>query len=95
MSVRWDESDLLSLPEAARALPGNVNPATVWRWATRGRNGVRLGTLKIGRGRYTTRRELQRFLVASDSSSVVAQSTMATVQMTHDEAADYLASEGI
>ncbi len=90
--IQFDASDLLTLPAAARSLPGNVNPATMWRWATTGRNGVRLGTIKIGRSRYTTRRELQRFLIASDPAQ---EQSASTVPISQDEADRFLESEGL
>ena len=55
--------DTLSLPQAARELPGTPDPSTLWRWATRGVKGVKLETVRIGAGRvYTSRQALTRFL---------------------------------
>lgn len=63
---------LLTLADIARRLPPShtgrqVNPTTVWRWATRGvklpdRSVLRLEALRIG-GRYVTSAEaLDRFI---------------------------------
>ena len=55
----------ITLSEAAKVLP-EVNgrrphAATVWRWARKGINGVRLETCRVG-GRYVTSIEaLERF----------------------------------
>jgi len=43
-------------------LPIDPSPAVLWRWRTRGRNGAKLRTIKLGRSRYTTPAELRRFL---------------------------------
>ncbi len=58
--------DLLSLEEAARLLPGNVAPSTVWRWIVHGivRNGtpIKLDAKRAGRRVYTTASDLARFM---------------------------------
>ena len=54
----------LTLAEAARLLPKRPNPATLWRWRTRGVRGVRLKTSLIGGRRYVTRAALQQFIEA-------------------------------
>ena len=42
--------------------PGKrINISTVWRWATQGCRGVRLETVVIGGGRFTSREAVQRF----------------------------------
>ncbi len=56
---------LRPLNELARELPQRLSPPTLWRWASNGRNGVRLSTIKIGRTVYTTREEFSRFLIES------------------------------
>lgn len=63
--------DALSLPQAARELPGNPDPSTLWRWASRGVRGVKLETVRIGAGRiYTTRQALTRFVEATQETSL-------------------------
>src|ERR1700693_2274636 len=52
----------LTLAEAARLLPKRPNPATLWRWRTRGVRGVRLKTSLIGGRRSVTRAALQQFI---------------------------------
>jgi hypothetical protein len=48
-----DRTDLLSLCEAARRLPGRPHRSTLWRWARKGietsRGRVRLKVLRLGR----------------------------------------------
>jgi hypothetical protein len=51
----------LPLAEAARLLPKRPNPATLWRWRTKGVRGVRLRTSMIGGRRYVTRAALREF----------------------------------
>jgi hypothetical protein len=54
----------LSLAEAARLLPKRPNPATLWRWRTRGVRGVKLETILIGGRRYVSRAALRQFIEA-------------------------------
>jgi Protein of unknown function (DUF1580) len=54
----------ITLAEAARLLPKRPNPATLWRWRTKGVRGVRLKTSMIGGRRYVTRAALQQFIEA-------------------------------
>lgn len=90
--IKFDDDDLITLPEAARTLPGKVHPATLWRWATKGRSGVRLPTLKAGRSRFTTKAHLQRFLVQSDP----LQDAPPTVPLPSKSEADrYCEKEGL
>ena len=56
---------LLTLADAARHLElrGAKRPhtTTIYRWCTRGVNGIVLASLKVGRFRYTTASELEQF----------------------------------
>jgi hypothetical protein len=57
---------LLTLSQAAAEQPcrrrgRRVSTVTLWRWATRGSNGVILETLQTPGGRVTSREALQRF----------------------------------
>ena len=62
--MRFDEPDILSLAEAAAALPGKVAVSTVWRWCRVGHHGVILDSLRVGGRIYTSRRALQAFCEA-------------------------------
>lgn len=55
----------LSLPQAAKELPGRPDASTLWRWSQRGVRGVRLETFKIGSRLFTTRQALTRFIAAT------------------------------
>lgn len=44
-----------------------VHISTVYRWADRGINGVRLSTLRIGGTRYTSIEAVERFIAALES----------------------------
>lgn len=58
--------DTITLPQAARELPGRPNASTLWRWHRRGVGGVRLEAVRIGGGRiYTSRQAITRFLAAT------------------------------
>jgi hypothetical protein len=50
------------LSKAGRLLSTNPSPATMWRWALKGVDGVKLETFKIGGRRYTTAEALDRFV---------------------------------
>jgi len=58
----------ISLATAARLLPRKndrtIHTATLYRWASRGVNGVKLSTVKVGRTHCTTERELSDFFKA-------------------------------
>jgi hypothetical protein len=53
--------NIRSYSEAGQVVPGRPHASTFARWATRGRNGVRLETVVIGGRRYTALEALQRF----------------------------------
>jgi hypothetical protein len=55
------DEDPLTLAEAARLLPKRPNPATLWRWRTKGVRGVLLKTSMIGGRRYVTPAALRQF----------------------------------
>jgi len=65
----------LTLAEAARTLPNDPHPASVWRWCRKGvvsRSGhrVKLAHVRIGGRIYVTDEDLKRFgeeLAASDA----------------------------
>ena len=50
------------LSKAGRLLSTNPSTATMWRWAHRGVDGVKLETFKIGGRRYTTAEALDVFV---------------------------------
>lgn len=60
--------DLLSLPDAARTLPGNVAHSTVYRWATNGvkvktsDEPIRLESVRLGRNIFTSAQAITRFV---------------------------------
>jgi hypothetical protein len=54
----------LTLAEAARLLPKRPNPATLWRWRTRGVRGVKLQTVLIGGRRYCYPSAMRQFIAA-------------------------------
>ena len=62
--LHFDDEDLITLAEAARLVPGQRHPATLWRWANIGVAGVRLDSLEIGGVAYTSPKALQSFCEA-------------------------------
>ena len=66
--INLASDNILSLREAARWLPPvngkRPHPATIWRWASKGINGIRLETAKIGRRVITSTSALQTFTSA-------------------------------
>jgi hypothetical protein len=52
--------------------------STLWRWAMRGRRGVRLETIQIGGSRCTSREAILRFFtrISTDKPDDVSQLTM-------------------
>ena len=62
------QDEPLSLAQATKVIPGNPSYPSVYRWAVKGRNGVRLETIVIGDKRYTTRAAIQSFFEAVTAS---------------------------
>ncbi len=67
MPINSRAETLISLPEAADAVPGGVHLSTVGRWASVGCRGVLLDTVVLGARRYTSHEALDRFFVATDA----------------------------
>ena len=61
------DGDPIPLAEAARMLPGQPNPSTLFRWRTRGIRGTKLETLMIGGRRFVRPAALNRFIDAINS----------------------------
>lgn len=57
-----DVEEPLSLPDAAKSLPGRPSLCTLHRWARRGIGNQRLETVLVGGRRFTSREALQRFI---------------------------------
>ncbi len=69
MPIDPEREELLTLTEATKALPKmrGTRPAisTLWRWCRKGRRGVHLEYVRVGRNICTTREALWRFFVAA------------------------------
>lgn len=73
---------LLSLNEAAKAIPGRPHISTVRRWISYGVGGIRLETVQIGGRRYTSIEAIERFIRnRSRSCPDVTEGTPATTMM--------------
>jgi hypothetical protein len=56
------------LSKAGHLLSTKPSPATMWRWALRGVDGVKLETYKIGGRRYTTPESVEKFVSRLNST---------------------------
>src|SRR4051794_18207489 len=72
--------DILTFADAARRLPPlrsgrPVNPATLWRWPSRGLAGVRLEIVRVGGTACTSEAALRAFFAAVDESKKKSNAT--------------------
>lgn len=58
----------LTLSQLARAQ--GVSPATTWRWTIKGVRGVKLESLAVGGRRVTSAEAFERFIAATNPSTV-------------------------
>jgi len=58
----------VSLRQATKIIPGNPSYPSIYRWAVKGRNGVRLETIIIGNKLHTTKSAIQKFFEAVTTS---------------------------
>jgi len=77
MGIDLTHEDVIPLREAPDLLPRlrrgrKVHVSTLYRWVSRGTNGVRLEAVKVGRTLVTSRQALQRF---ADRLTAKAQAT--------------------
>ena len=59
--------DVLTLAEAARAIPTRPHFATLWRWTQKGLRGRKLETYRIGSRVVTSAQAVHRFLEATQA----------------------------
>ena len=82
MAIDLSSEEILTPAEAAKRCPCRrggrpTHVSTVYRWMTRGVNGIRLEALRLGGGLVTSAEALQRFaerLTGSDAEPVVKTS---------------------
>ena len=61
----FDKPSHLTYAQAGRIWPGGkVSPHTVWRWASKGRNGIKLPSAPTKSGGVTTRDAIRWFFAA-------------------------------
>lgn len=80
-----ERETILTFSQAAKRLPrlrGNrpVSPCTLWRWATHGLRGIRLGTIKCGGTTVTSSEELTRFFARLSGEPEPTPPAPATVE---------------
>ncbi len=65
MAIDLQAEELLSLTDAAKALPPidgkRLHVSTIWRWARRGLRGIRLEHVRLGHRVCTSQEALARF----------------------------------
>jgi hypothetical protein len=83
-------TDLLTLSEVSRLLPGRPHPSTIWRWRRKGIGGVKLRTVRIGGRTYVQRHALEEFIEAMTRASDVPQTRERS-----DETRSRLAAAGL
>lgn len=71
MPIDITSETLISLPEAARRIPGKPNLSTVHRWRLAGVRGQRIETVLVGGRRFTSVESIERFLAALNGGAVV------------------------
>jgi hypothetical protein len=81
------------LSKAGRLLSTNPSPATMWRWAVKGVDGVKLETFKIGGRRYTTAEALDRFVARLNGPGSTNESQVSSLRERQKDLASQRASE--
>jgi hypothetical protein len=64
-----DQCPFITMSEAAQMLPDPPSMSTMLRWSTRGLNGLRLRTFKVGRQRLTTAQEMIQFITGQSEDN--------------------------
>ena len=81
------------LSKAGRLLSTNPSPATMWRWALKGVDGVKLETFKIGGRRYTTAEALDLFLARLNGPHSANEPQVSSLRERQKDVASQRASE--
>ena len=77
MSIESPPAETISLAAAARMLPIDgkpPSPASLWRWARKGKSGIRLQVWKRGRNLVTTPEAVREFDAAVAAADALAWS---------------------
>lgn len=80
-----DNEELLTLKEVARLFPsarteGQLTPATIYRWASKGIDGVVLETVRIGGVRMSSREAVKRFISRRTGAPIERGESARTVE---------------
>ena len=73
-----NEEQPIRLEDVANVIPSSrrgksLSKAVIFRWASKGANGVVLETIRIGGGRFTSRPAIQRFIEAQNTNTKAAK----------------------
>lgn len=69
MPIDAQREHLLTINQAARRLPNQPHPSTVWRWVLTGLSGgAKLESVKIGGKRYTSVEAVDRFIAGATAA---------------------------
>ena len=69
MSIDISSETLLSLTEAAKAIPGRPSVCSLHRWRLHGVRGAKLETVLVGGRRFVSREALERFIAATTAAA--------------------------
>ena len=72
MSIDPYHDTLIPLSEIAKQLPQRPSPASLWRWHSKGINGIRLEVIRVGGRLYTTARAWRTFVEHTTRPDVAA-----------------------
>lgn len=68
------QEPLIPISEIGRSsLPRPPSPACLWRWHSKGVNGIRLETVRVGGRRYTTKSAWKKFIQATTDAATDAK----------------------
>ena len=65
-----NRESLVQMKNAHMHFPMPVSPGSIQQWIRIGAGGVRLGSITVGRSRYTSEEEIRRFLLAQQNPGV-------------------------
>jgi hypothetical protein len=86
MSIDPITDVLISLPKLGRSLSEPPSPVSLWRWHSRGVNGIRLDTVVVGGRRFTTAEAFSEFVrLTTDAANRASSCTSQVVEASVDE----------
>ena len=66
--INLTSETLVKVPDSPQLFPGQPpHISTVWRWISKGVDGVTLESVRVGGLRYTTKEAISRFIAAQNA----------------------------